>query len=650
MIKNTRPYRALRVAIAVLKVFPRYLWLAGLGELGRPATQERWDLTHGFAAREFRDLALSLSGAFTKAAQIAGARADVFPQAFIDELSQFHDAVPPRPFKALRPILRRELGCEPEAVFKEFSTDALAAASIAQVHRATLIEGQEVVVKIQYPEVRRIFPLDLSMLQAVAHLALLIQRHIDVRSIVREVVRFIQLELDFEREADSTERLGALLADHPDVRVPAVHRNLCHENVLVFEFLDGIQVTHAERLAKAGHKPVTIARKIGGLYGSMIFGLGFFHGDPHPGNLLVLPDGRIGLLDFGLCKELPDGFPANVAEMMISAMIGDGPGAQAAAERLGFESDGLRADHFRSMMLTMIGDSDGEDGALDLISQNRIRKVPEDFALVVRTLILLNGLSERLVPGPASAPGGVDPTPGDGSSGGLSACGRVSPQAAAAWPSDPPAAGSAGRKRNARLPRATAIEGHSRPRSLAGRRAPALLIRTREASRPRRHPTPPGRGAAGGASPGHGPVPGPARRWPSFPRDPLVPRPRDKPGAPRQAAPFAGLPRHPPRAVAGRPGPRHGSGALPDERGRPPPTTRSSSRSDQVVAPTDTSAASATARWVTAPGPPSDRRRRAARSRRWRVTLLRACWPFGSWWVRALDDIPNNCIKFVGDS
>lgn len=399
MIRTTRPYRLLRVALTVLRVFPAYFWLAALDRSGRTTSQERWDQVHRKAAREFRDLALHLLGAFTKAAQVMGARADVFPKPFIEELSQFHDAVPPRPFDELRPILVRELGKEPEEVFANFDTEALAAASIAQVHRATLKDGRPVVVKIQYPEVRRIFPLDLSLLQAVARLALLVQRHIDIRSIVREIVRFIELELDFEREADSTERLGALLATSSIVRVPQVHRDLCRRNLLVFEFLDGIQVTHTDKIVAAGHKPAQIARRIGDLYGSMIFGLGFFHGDPHPGNLLVLPDGRIGLLDFGLCKELPAGFAGNVAHMMISSMIGDSTAAAEAATKLGFESEGLRGDHFRSLMLTVLGDSDGEDGALDLIAQNQIRKIPEDFALVVRTLILLNGLSERLVPG-----------------------------------------------------------------------------------------------------------------------------------------------------------------------------------------------------------------------------------------------------------
>ncbi|HEX5065353.1 MAG TPA: AarF/UbiB family protein, partial [Myxococcota bacterium] len=132
---------------------------------------------------------------------------------------------------------------------------------------------------------------------------------------------------------------------------------------------------------------------------AMIFEQGFFHGDPHPGNLLVLPDGRIGLLDFGLCKELPPGFANDVATMMVSSMIGDSRAAYAAAEKLGFDIASMRPEALRSLLLMTIGDSDTEAGFFEIVRETRLRRIPEDFALVGRTLILLNGLSHRLAPG-----------------------------------------------------------------------------------------------------------------------------------------------------------------------------------------------------------------------------------------------------------
>ncbi len=400
MIRHLRVYRVLRVAVSLARVLPRYLLLLARDRIGRLATtQADWDRAHAVAAREIRRIALSLAGAFTKAAQIGGARADILPAHFIDELSQFHDAVPPRPFESLRGVVERDLGRKLDDVFASIDDEALAAASLAQVHRATLRDGTQVVLKIQYPEIRRIIPLDLHMLRRVVGLIQPLQGLIDLRTLVNEVTRFIELELDFEREVRATERLRGILADCPDVRMPRIDREICGPNVIVLEYLDGIQISRTDELVAAGHKLPDLARKIGALYGSMLFEHDFFHGDPHPGNLLVLRDGRIGLLDFGLCKELPEGFARLVAQMMVSAMVGDSDAALAAADRLGFETAALRADHLRSLMLMIIGDSDGEEGLLDILSEGRIRKIPEDFALVIRTLILLNGLSHRLAPG-----------------------------------------------------------------------------------------------------------------------------------------------------------------------------------------------------------------------------------------------------------
>jgi ubiquinone biosynthesis protein len=390
----------LRVALAVSRVLPRYLILLARDRSGRhPTTDADWQRVHRIAAREIKNVALSLAGAFTKAAQILGARADFLPAPFIDELSQFHDAVPPRPFASLAPLVERDLGRPLGEVFASIEPEALAAASLAQVHRATLSDGSRVAVKIQYPEIRRIIPLDLGMLRTVVALVQRIQKRIDLRALVTEVTRFIELELDFRREVRSTERLAASLADCPDVVVPRVHRELCGDHTIVLEYLEGIQVARTKELVAAGHKLPEVARKIGALYGSMIFERGFFHGDPHPGNLLVLPDGRIGLLDFGLCKELPPGFARLVAQMMVSAFVGDSASAFEAAGKLGFDVSALRPEHLRSLMLMAVGDSDTDAGFLDILGESSVRRIPEDFALVGRTLILLNGLSHRLAPG-----------------------------------------------------------------------------------------------------------------------------------------------------------------------------------------------------------------------------------------------------------
>lgn len=399
-IRHFRVVRVLRVVLAIARVLPRYLLLLARERSGRFRPSEAaWTRAHAAAAREVKRVALSLAGAFTKAAQVLGARADFLPAPFIDELSQFHDAVPPRPFATLAPLVEADLGRSLDDVFARIDPAALGAASLAQVHRATLRDGHEVVVKIRYPEIPRIIPLDLGMLRRVVALVQRIQRRIDMRAIVTEVTRFIEFELDFPREVRATERLAKTLSDCPDVVVPRVYGALCGQDTIVLEYLEGIQVARTAELVAAGHKLPVVARKIGALYGSMIFEHDFFHGDPHPGNLLVLPDGRIGLLDFGLCKELPPGFARRVAQMMVSAMIGDSAAALTAAAELGFDTSSLRPEHLRPMMLMMVGDTDGETSLSDVLGESALRRIPEDFALVARTLVLLNGLSHRLAPG-----------------------------------------------------------------------------------------------------------------------------------------------------------------------------------------------------------------------------------------------------------
>ena len=399
MFRHYTVFRILRVGLALARSLPRYLLLLARDHTTFPSTQRHWDRAHSVAAREFRRLALALAGGFTKAAQIGGARADILPAAFIDELSQFHDAVPPRPFESLRDGVERDLGRSIEELFANIDNEALAAASLAQVHRARLHDGSDVVVKIQYPEIRHIIPLDLAMLRRVAGIVQRIQHLIDVRSLVSEVTRFILRELDFEQEALSTQRMGAILGDTPDFRVPGIHPDFCGAQTIVLEYIDGIQVSHRAELMAAGHKLPDIARRIGALYGSMIFEHEFFQGDPHPGNLLVLADGSIALLDFGLCKQLPEGFAWQLATMMVSAMIGDSQAALVAAEKLGFDTTTMQPHHLRSLMLMTLGDSDSDENVLEILGGSQLRRIPEDFALVGRTLILLNGLSHRLAPG-----------------------------------------------------------------------------------------------------------------------------------------------------------------------------------------------------------------------------------------------------------
>jgi ubiquinone biosynthesis protein len=181
--------------------------------------------------------------------------------------------------------------------------------------------------------------------------------------------------------------------------VPEVYPGVSRGGLLVLEYLAGVRVTDLAALRAAGHDPAAVAERVAGIYCDMIFEHGFFQGDPHPGNLLVLADGAIGLLDFGLCKELPPGFAERVAAMFLAALGGDGAGALREASELGFELGRADPAGVRPLVAALLGEPGAGAGALASLGETPLRRIPGDFALIARTLILLNGLSHVLAPG-----------------------------------------------------------------------------------------------------------------------------------------------------------------------------------------------------------------------------------------------------------
>jgi ubiquinone biosynthesis protein len=393
------PYRALRVALAVGPPLARYLFLS-LGERSRLAepNEARWNRAHRLAADQLHRLAVDLKGLFVKAAQVAGARSDVFPEPFIEKLKDFHDAVPFRPLGDLRAILEGQLG-PIDQVFTSFTNEPLAAASLAQVHTATLSTGESVAVKIQYPEIARVVRSDLASIRCAARIASILRSPVDIVSFVEEFAKFIDLELDFEREALSAIRIGNSFGGADYVRIPAVYPEYSGPRVLVLEHLEGIRITDVARLQTAGFDVETIARRVARIYFEMIFEHGFFHADPHPGNLLVLPDGRIGLVDFGLAKELPDGFNVQVATLIVRTLRGDAAGALDTAKALGFGVEGLNPEVVPRLVTGLMGKLFDDANFFDLLRENPVILVPSHMPLIFRAMILLNGLSHTLAPG-----------------------------------------------------------------------------------------------------------------------------------------------------------------------------------------------------------------------------------------------------------
>jgi len=303
-VRNLRLYRVLRAGLVIATVAWRYWWLQKRERLARwRPTSDDWDRAHARTGASIYRLATALGGAFVKLGQVAGARADALPASLVAPLRQLHDRVPARPFSRLARHVERELGQPIGELFAHVEPEAIAAASLAQVHRARLVSGEDVVLKVQYPEARRLFPVDLGSLRRAIRVARWINSGLDLRVLADELAEFVGLELDFEREAASTERVRANLAGDRGVVVPTVYR--ATGKLLVLGYLRGTPLSALDSLRERGVDLGDVGRRVARLYAAMIFEHGFFQGDPHPGNLLVLEDGRIGLLDFGLAKGCP---------------------------------------------------------------------------------------------------------------------------------------------------------------------------------------------------------------------------------------------------------------------------------------------------------------------------------------------------------
>ncbi|MHA1279817.1 MAG: ABC1 kinase family protein [Candidatus Helarchaeota archaeon] len=250
-----------------------------------------------------------LGPTFVKLGQMLSVRPDLVPESFTDEFKKLQDKVPPFPSKQAMGIVEAQLGKPMEQLFSSFDENPLAAASIAQVHRAVTKSNEQVVIKIQRPNIRGVVETDLGIL---FDLAGLVEKYIpeselyDPKAIVREFAKSIRMEMDFVREGRNIERFRRNFEDDDTVFVPRVHWKLTTGNILTMDFIDGIKVSELDALEKAGLDRKIIAYNGARATLRQIFDFGFFHADPHPGNIFVLPGNVIAPVDYGMMGSLDE--------------------------------------------------------------------------------------------------------------------------------------------------------------------------------------------------------------------------------------------------------------------------------------------------------------------------------------------------------
>jgi predicted unusual protein kinase regulating ubiquinone biosynthesis (AarF/ABC1/UbiB family) len=403
-----RAYRALRIARAAVYVWAVYKIPEWTRRLLRRPPPEDLDRTHERAARAILAATLELRGMLIKMCQVIATRADVFPPPFIEILKQCHDRVPAHDFEIVRGVVEAELGKPLDAVYAEFDTRPIASASLAQVHRARLHDGREVAVKVQYPEIASLVPGDLASVRRACRVYEFFDpQPLELLPLLDELNKYLALELDFEREADNADTIRALFADDELVRVPEIHREWSSRKVITMELLGGMKVTDLPALAAAGVDRGELVQSLMSIYVRMILAQGFFQADPHPGNLFVSEDGTITLLDFGLAKDLPEGFGLGLFELMFSMMTQNEAAMIRAFQELGFETKTGDTNTYveiarRMMRRSETGRFEGEfteemtDELFEAIRENPVVRVPSDFVLVGRVFSLLSGIAHTL--------------------------------------------------------------------------------------------------------------------------------------------------------------------------------------------------------------------------------------------------------------
>ena len=244
-----------------------------------------------------------LGPTFVKMGQILSSRPDLIPVEFIEELSKLQDSVPPFPFSQVREIIETELTSPIDEIFQRFEETPLAAASIGQVHRAQLKDGENVIIKVQRPGIRATIEVDLEIL---LHLATLIERHIEEweihqpTRIVEEFASSLEKEIDYTIEASNAERFARQFIGNSSVYVPRIFMETTTKQVLTMEFIDAIKASEIDKLDNEGLDRSIIASRGADLILEQVFKHGFFHADPHPGNVFIMPDNIICYLDFGM--------------------------------------------------------------------------------------------------------------------------------------------------------------------------------------------------------------------------------------------------------------------------------------------------------------------------------------------------------------
>ena len=364
---------------------------------------------HSFESRT-RMALCELGVTFIKIGQILGTRPDLVGRELAKELENLQTAAPADSFEVVRGFIEKELGAPLNEIFESFDPVPIASASIGQVHQAVLPNGAYVVVKVRHPHIERTIRVDLEILTALATRAESFPDLALIRpaSLIAEFQRMLLRELDFRRELRNMQRIAADFVDNKHIRIPTPYVEFSSQGVLTMERLDGVKLSDREGMERIRCDRAALAQHGATMFLDMLFLHGFYHADPHPGNLMVVGGDSLGLLDFGMVGELDHELREDFEDLLIAVSTRDADRLTDVITRIGAVPQNLEraslaleisdyVNHYgtQGMHDFDLGGALGE--MMDIVRRYKIR-LPARVAMLIKLFLVLEGTSQRLSP------------------------------------------------------------------------------------------------------------------------------------------------------------------------------------------------------------------------------------------------------------
>ncbi|MGB1104174.1 MAG: ABC1 kinase family protein [Crocinitomicaceae bacterium] len=406
------------------RILGSYIWLYLRSKVfGQTYYSKRVGKLHQRNAERLKETILELRGLFTKVGQLLSVLSTILPDAYANVLESLQDQAPPSSLESTKKTIRESLGKEPSEIFQTFDENQIASASIGQVYKAQLKTGEWVAVKVQHPDVKDIAEIDLNIVEKlVKRVSFFLKVH-GAEHIYKQVRIMVEEELDYEREVKSMQRIKDQLSEFDNVIVPKVYSEYSTDKMMVADFHEGVKITAVEKLEEWGLNGRTIAEELITIFCKMILVDGFYHADPHPGNVLINAKGQIILLDFGATATLDDEMREEIPAIIQHIIRKDTPKIIKSLQKMGFLGNDNYSKEVAAKMVDAlttfvqneikIDNLNLKDISIDDIrgsSLDKLRKelsirelsttlnIPKDWILLERAIILVQGISATIAP------------------------------------------------------------------------------------------------------------------------------------------------------------------------------------------------------------------------------------------------------------